>query len=72
MDSKPTTYLIRNVKHVAKVVDFLWSFKQNKNEAPKHEMKHLILVKLITKKGPIVAKKLKSKKYEVWNIQYYK
>jgi len=23
MDSKPTTYLIRNVKHVAKVVDFL-------------------------------------------------
>jgi hypothetical protein len=70
MDSKPTTYPIRNVKDIAKVVDFSWSFKQNKKWNTKTWNEALDSCESHNKKGPIVTKKLKSKKYEVWNIQY--
>ncbi len=65
MDLKPTTYPIRNVKHIAKVVDFCEVSSKTRNVAPKHELKHLILVKLITKKDPLLQKNSKAKTYEV-------
>jgi hypothetical protein len=71
MDSKPTTYLIRNVKHIAKVVDFLWSFKQNKKWGTKTWNETLDSCETHSKKRTHCCKKTqkqKHMKYETSNI----